>query len=166
MTPNRLAVCASNERSAFSMKGPARAVAVAALVCAFAGWNAASASSLQVAGPDGETNQDESAIHLRQAYADCIGGGAMTTAAVLQCAHDEFEFQDKRLNRAYKALMSSVPADQKIALRNEERQWLASKKIKCALPEDAGTTDQVSSADCEVTETARRATFLEGQIHK
>jgi uncharacterized protein YecT (DUF1311 family) len=131
-------------------------------VCALAGWNLASASSLQVADSDGEKSHDESAVYLHQAYADCIGGGAMSTAAALQCAHDEFEFQDNRLNRAYKALMSSVSAERKITLRNEERQWLASKKSKCALPEDAGSTDQVSSADCEVTETARRATFLEG----
>ena len=163
MTLHRPVVCASNEGSAFSVRGLARTVALVGLVSAFASWNSPCAASLQAVGLDSERDHDKATIHLRQAYSDCIGGGAMSTAAALQCAHDEFEFQDSRLNRAYKALMSSVSAERKIPLRNEERQWLASKKKKCALPDDAGTTAQVSSADCEVTETARRATILEGR---
>ncbi|SDG53880.1 Protein of unknown function [Dyella sp. 333MFSha] len=112
------------------------------------------------------TDSSSQMSFLRPAYLDCVGGGGTTTAAVLQCAHDEFVFQDKRLNENYRALMSSLPATEKAALRDEERKWLVFKAKRCALPDEAGTADQVASADCEVTETEKQATKLQHRIHK
>jgi uncharacterized protein YecT (DUF1311 family) len=103
---------------------------------------------------------------LRSRYSECISGDAMSTAGALQCAHDEFAFQDARLNAAYRKLMSALSDAEKATLRSQERQWLVSKKKHCALPADAGTTDQVTSADCEVTETAQRANYLENRLHE
>ncbi|WP_426286620.1 hypothetical protein [Luteibacter sp. E-22] len=40
------------------------------------------------------------------------------------------------------------------------------KERRCALPEDTGTIDQVTSADCVVRETAKRAAELEKRLHK
>ncbi|MGF6711391.1 uncharacterized protein YecT (DUF1311 family) [Luteibacter sp. W1I16] len=85
---------------------------------------------------------------------------------MLRCAYDEFTFQNERLNVAYKTLMSRMEGTEKTSLRNEERKWLADKKQRCALHEDSGTTDQIVAADCEVTETARRAAELEMRLKK
>jgi len=109
---------------------------------------------------------DSSAIGLRNAYTSCVSGGAMTTSGMLACAHDEFSFQDRRLNKAYRNAMAKLSEVDKIALRYDELRWIDEKRSRCALPADAGTTDQVTSADCEVAETARRATFLERRIRK
>lgn len=101
------------------------------------------------------------AIGLRPTYVDCIRGGARTTPAMLDCADLEFAFQDKRLNKTYGTVMSSLGDSERSALRSEERKWLSLKAKKCALPDDPGSTDHVIAADCDVTETARRATLLE-----
>jgi uncharacterized protein YecT (DUF1311 family) len=100
------------------------------------------------------------AIGLRQPYIDCVGGGAMTTAAILQCAHEEFAYQDDRLNRNYKMAMSKLSQDGKTRLRTEERQWLEELRRRCEFPEDGGTAHQTVSADCEVEEAAKRAADL------
>jgi uncharacterized protein YecT (DUF1311 family) len=112
------------------------------------------------------SDQPNEISHPRQAYEDCVGGSGATTAAMLQCAHAEFVYQDNRLNRIYKALRSSLPVDGQTSLRDEERQWIAQKSVKCALLDDPGTVDQVAAADCEVTETAVRATKLEQRLGK
>ncbi|SKB71481.1 lysozyme inhibitor LprI family protein [Luteibacter sp. 22Crub2.1] len=104
--------------------------------------------------------------HLRQAYTDCVGGSAPTTAAVLQCAHVEFAYQDKRLNWNYRALMSRLSSDEKDRLRSEEREWIGRKSTKCVLPDNPGTADQIVAADCEVNETEARATELEQRLRK
>ncbi len=119
----------------------------------------------QESSNDGSVEVDEN-ISLRPAYDDCVSGGGPTTAVVLKCAYDEFKFQDRRLNDIYKTLMARLSVDEKAVLRNEERKWLADKKQRCALDEDAGTTDQIAAADCEVRETARRATDLEKRSRK
>ncbi|QWT22408.1 DUF1311 domain-containing protein [Bacillus sp. NP157] len=138
---------------------------VLALLVGLGLFSAALSARAQDAQSD-DIQQSSEAVHLRQSYVDCMGGGGATTAALLKCAHDEFQFQDKRLNRQYKLAMSLMSADRRLALRDDERRWLDSKKKRCALPADGGTADQVASADCEVQETARRATFLEMQGRK
>lgn len=108
----------------------------------------------------------DAALGIRRPYTDCISGGGPTTAAMLRCAHDEFIFQEKRLNDIYRTLMARLGIEEKPALRNAERAWIVDKERRCALPEDPGTTDQVTSADCVVRETAQRATELEKRLHK
>ncbi|WP_448096306.1 lysozyme inhibitor LprI family protein [Luteibacter yeojuensis] len=103
----------------------------------------------------------DATLGIRRPYTDCISGGGPTTAAMLRCAHDEFIFQDKRLNDIYRTLTARLSVQDKTELRSAERAWLVDKKRRCALPEDPGTTDQVTSADCEVREAAKRAAELE-----
>jgi uncharacterized protein YecT (DUF1311 family) len=108
----------------------------------------------------------DAALGIRRPYTDCISGGGPTTAAMLRCAHDEFIFQDKRLNDVYRTLMARLGVQDKSALRSAESAWIVDKERRCALLEDPGTTDQVTSADCAVRETAQRATELEKRLHK
>lgn len=107
------------------------------------------------------SSDSEEVIGLREAYVDCLEGGGTTTAAILKCTHEEFVFQDKRLNGVYKRLMAKLDASAKQKLREEERKWIDSKETRCSLNPDAGTADQISVADCVVRDTARRAADLE-----
>ena len=59
-------------------------------------------------------------------------------------ADEVFTAWDKELNRVYKLIMSELPQDQKIKLRNEERAWLKrkSKEIDRAAEEMAAGRDE------------------------
>lgn len=111
-----------------------------------------------------EPRVDSLNISIRNAYNECVGGGGETTEAVLTCANHEFSFQDDRLNKAYRSLMSRLVKEERATLRTAERAWLVEKGERCALPSEPGTIDQIVAADCEVRETARRATELEDRL--
>lgn len=83
---------------------------------------------------------------------------------MLDCARDEYAYQDKRLNDIYKRLMSSLSDDRKSALRTEARKWVTHKTSQCKAPLDSGTLSMVTSPDCTVQETARRAAILEKRL--
>lgn len=119
------------------------------------------ASPAQSAPSVTASSDSDEFIGLRETYVDCLEGGGTTTAAILTCAHDEFVFQDKRLNDVYKRLMETLGMSDKQKLREEERKWLAFKESRCSLNNDAGTIDQISASDCAVRETARRAKDLQ-----
>jgi len=59
-------------------------------------------------------------------------------------ADEVFTAWDKELNRVYKLIMSELPQDQKIKLRNEERAWLKrkSKEMDRAAEEMAAGRDE------------------------
>ena len=44
-----------------------------------------------------------------KAYAACMDQSGGVTSAMEDCISEEFELQDRRLNRSYKALMASIP---------------------------------------------------------
>ncbi|WP_448098822.1 lysozyme inhibitor LprI family protein [Luteibacter yeojuensis] len=140
-----------------------RISSIACVAITIASVSASSAQKLQD-GSVGDPRRDSLDISIRSAYNECVGGGGETTAAILTCAHNEFSFQDDRLNKAYKTLMSRLGNDEKARLRSAERKWLAEKRQRCELPSEPGTIDQIIAADCQVRETARRATELEERI--
>lgn len=126
----------------------------------------ASSTGLRVVAPAVASADEDEALGLHAAYIDCLEGGGSTTEALLHCTHDEFAFQDRRLNVVYKKLMTGLSSDERDRLRNEERKWVSDKESRCALKADAGTTDQVGASDCFVRETARRAAELEKRLLK
>jgi len=102
---------------------------------------------------------------IRASYNDCMDK-ANTTADMLACARDEYAYQDRRLNDVYKRLMNSLSDERKSALRTEERKWLTHKTSQCKAPSNGGTLSLVTSSDCAVQETARRAAILEKRMPK
>lgn len=109
--------------------------------------------------------ESDRALSIRPSYAAC-SQRANTTADMVGCANDEYAFQDKRLNDVYKRLMVSLPEAKQKVLRTEERQWVGYKMKHCKPPADGGTLSLVTSADCAVQETAKRATELEKRLKR
>jgi len=76
------------------------------------------------------------------------------------CAQRESGAQDDRLNKAYQRVMrqlASKPAE-KLALRDQERRWIAERDYSCKV-----NSDTVDSR-CVVMKTAARADELESQV--
>jgi uncharacterized protein YecT (DUF1311 family) len=104
------------------------------------------------------------AIKLRPSYQDCLDNSFIDEYPRLQCAYDEYDFQDARLNAVYKRLMESLPPPAKLALRAEERTWIRKRRRRCDFGIDPPPDYVVEAADCEVSEAAKRSTELERRL--
>src|SRR6187402_120154 len=100
---------------------------------------------------------------LRPSYDKCLKASQGVTLAVNNCIGSEYDFQDKRLNTAYKALRQSMVETQRVALRDQERAWIADRDKACAPPTDGGTADMLGANECRLDRTAERAAELEAQ---
>lgn len=101
---------------------------------------------------------------LRPSYDQCLEASQGVTLAMNNCIGLEYDFQDKRLNTAYKALRQSMPEAQRIALRDQERAWIVDRDKACAPPSDGGTADMLGANECRLNHTAVRAAELEVQL--
>ena len=80
-----------------------------------------------------------------------------------ECIGTEYDYQDKRLNQVYKALIARLSKTEQIKLRAEERKWIAHRDAYCALPPDAGQGQRLESNGCTMEQTAKRAATLEAR---
>jgi len=71
-----------------------------------------------------------------KAYAACMDQSGGVTSAMEDCISEEFELQDRRLNRSYKALMASIP-ERRPELRDAQRKWIAFRDANCGFYYDA-----------------------------
>jgi uncharacterized protein YecT (DUF1311 family) len=96
-------------------------------------------------------------------YAACMDKSAGVTPAMEDCIGEEFELQDRRLNRSYKALMASIPEKRRADLRDAQRKWVAFRDANCGFYYDpeGGSAARLASKECVVTLTAHRAHELE-----
>jgi uncharacterized protein YecT (DUF1311 family) len=97
-----------------------------------------------------------------KAYAACMDQSGGVTSAMEDCISEEFELQDRRLNRSYKALMASIP-ERRPELRDAQRKWIAFRDANCGFYYDAegGSAARLVSKACVVILTADRAHELE-----
>lgn len=56
-------------------------------------------------------------------YGWCIDKASAVDPVVLECISDEYRRQDKRLNAAYRTLMSSLNGERKKQLLEAQRLW-------------------------------------------
>jgi uncharacterized protein YecT (DUF1311 family) len=101
---------------------------------------------------------------LRPSYDKCLEASQGVTLALNNCIGSEYDFQDTRLNTAYKALRQSIAETQRVALRDQERAWIADRDKACAPPTDGGTADMLGANECRLNRTAERAAELEAQL--
>jgi len=132
---------------------------MAALVMAFGGAFAPPAHA-------DDTSASSADKHLRPGFNTCMDASEGVTVKMNSCLAKEFDYQDKRLNTAYQALRKSLSDKDRLALRDEERTWIKTRDAKCAPDKDGGTAALLVSGDCALTQTAERATELEGRLKK
>ncbi len=104
-------------------------------------------------------------IHIRPTMMECLNKADANTYLDRQCYQVESIFQNKRINEAYKILLAKLDAEDKLKLRNEERDWIKHRDSECALSEaDAGQSGLLDREECLISETAKRATELESRL--
>lgn len=98
--------------------------------------------------------------HLSAAFGACIGRAGNNTVQRNVCAQRESGAQDDRLNKAYQRVMRQLASNPyaKLALRDQERRWIAERDYTCKVNGD--TVD----SGCVVLKTAARADELESRI--
>ncbi|WP_242108041.1 lysozyme inhibitor LprI family protein [Luteimonas aquatica] len=120
-----------------------------------------SSSQEEAAAPEPQPAED-SAV-LRPSYDECIGAAGAVTPAMQDCISKEYEYQDARLNKAYKVLMAKLPDAEKTKLREEERKWLAERDAACPLEPYGGQAQRLESNECALKVVAKRAAELEAR---
>ena len=105
---------------------------------------------------------DQSAyLGIRPDYQTCISQSDGSMPSMTECSEDEFAYQDRRLNLAYRRAMKSMPVEQRTVLRAEEREWIKEKDAECAVPDAPGQGQILDSIGCGIYKAARRARHLE-----
>lgn len=121
--------------------------------------------SVSLALPLATVQAQETSVKLSPRFARCVQAAAGATPATADCQSEEWERQDKRLNAAYRQLLSQLPPGKAAELRAVQRAWLAYVGPKCAFLFDSdtysGQQDRLNAQYCEVLERARRAAELE-----
>ncbi|WP_434777140.1 lysozyme inhibitor LprI family protein [Neisseria sp. Ec49-e6-T10] len=62
---------------------------------------------------------------IQQSYKQCIDATQGVHPSIMNCIDAEAEFQDQRLNKAYKRLMSILTKSEQKNLLTAQRQWIA-----------------------------------------
>jgi len=95
-------------------------------------------------------------------YQRCLNR-AGSTQAMVECNDQEFQHQDARLNRAYRAAMEAQTAPRQVALQQVQRQWLRYRDANCDFlaDPDGGSLARVNATRCMATMTTTRASELE-----
>ena len=105
-----------------------------------------------------DDENDWKRVGERPSYDACMRGAGGITFSMLNCNGQEQRYQDRRINAAYRALMTTIPAGQRQDLRLKERAWIKDRESKCTQPSDSGTAGDINYSSCFLDETARQAT--------
>jgi uncharacterized protein YecT (DUF1311 family) len=100
------------------------------------------------------------------AYTGCMNRADGVTAAMNDCIGGEYDRLDRRLNASYQATLRRLPRARQMALRSQERGWLATREETCLAqlevpPENMGTLDQIQLRLCNLEELKRRIVWIE-----
>ena len=96
-------------------------------------------------------------------YSACVERSNGVTADMLDCIAAELATQDARLNAAYRTLTSQLGPERKQQLVATQRLWIQYRDANCGFyaDPDGGTLATLSSNQCMLDETTRRAAELE-----
>lgn len=85
-----------------------------------------------------------------------------STVEIVECVNGKAQAWDRRLNGAYKALMSQSDPGQKAPLKTAQRLWLQYRDANCGFyASGEGSLSQIAAAECLRAMTRQRACELE-----
>ena len=97
-------------------------------------------------------------------FDDCSALTNGVTIEMMDCLGEEMDYQDARLNAAYRLLKSTLNKDDWVRLRSAQRSWLASKDYICRTGGHGGTGKMLEHQSCMLRWLAIRATDLEDHL--
>ena len=97
-----------------------------------------------------------------QAYKDCMDQAGGIEVEMMDCNSAEYERQDNELNRTYQRVLATLPPDQKIQLRDDERAWLKRIDKLCNSDDPAEGRDvaRENAIGCNISERESRILYL------
>jgi len=100
-----------------------------------------------------------------KAYKPCMDK-AISTQDMIECADKEYLEQDKRLNAAYKALLSRQTQNRANQLLDLQRLWIKYRDANCKFyyDPDGGSIARILANDCMLTMTKDRANELQSMM--
>ncbi|XHH28517.1 lysozyme inhibitor LprI family protein [Xanthomonas euroxanthea] len=102
-------------------------------------------------------------MQLRPSYDKCVRQSNAVHPVMMGCNNSEYEYQNARLNKVYRALMLKMAKDEKSELKQEERDWIKRRDDLCrsngAL--GGGQAEALEDSSCMLNATAARADELE-----
>lgn len=102
---------------------------------------------------------------LRDTYYECAASTNGITWDIQACMDAEFDYQDARLNAAYRNLMAKLSEPDKRALRSEERKWISARDSVCSWDaQTEGQAQRIEANVCALKGTAQRAATLEQRL--
>lgn len=102
-------------------------------------------------------------LGIRRAYDTCVKQSQGAMPKQQDCAETELTYQDDRLNRAYKTLLTRLDDLDKQAAVEAQRRWLAFRDEDCAARAGRFGSDAAPATEstCRMESTAYRAQQLE-----
>ena len=100
---------------------------------------------------------------LSEQYSDCTDKSGGSVPELLRCIAAENGSQDARLNLAYKAAQTHLPAERAKQLQEVQRIWIKYRDANCKFYADSkgGAGAALRTHECQMNATASRATELE-----
>lgn len=100
-----------------------------------------------------------------KSYKPCMDK-AVSTQDMIECADKEYLEQDKRLNAAYKALLSRQTPNRASQLLDLQRLWIKYRDANCKFyyDPDGGSIARILANDCMLTTTKDRANELQSMM--
>lgn len=113
--------------------------------------------------------QDDQAVisrlyGLRPSFDRCLDQAQSATAPIRICLADELDYQDKRLNKAYHALMAKLNSALQAKLKAEEKIWIQYRDNRCSAVVDGIERPELDGLSCKVDETGKQASDLEARL--
>jgi uncharacterized protein YecT (DUF1311 family) len=117
-------------------------------------------SGSEATGAATTTNANERV--LRDSYYECAASNDGSTWAMQACVAAEFEYQDARLNAAYRNVMAKLSDHKRSELKDEEKKWISERDSVCSWDAQVeGQAQRIEANICALKRTAERATQLE-----
>lgn len=101
---------------------------------------------------------------LRSSYGPCLAKASSATAPMRACMEAELDYQDKRLKKAYQALMAKLSPTLQTKLKAEEGVWIQYRDNRCASVVDGIERPELEPLGCKVDETGKQASDLEARL--
>ena len=100
---------------------------------------------------------------LSPAFDKCMEQAAAVDPRMIECYGAEIALQDRRLNLAYRKLLTKLDPDRRKVLVEVQRQWLRYTDANCDFYYDphGGTAARMAANECSVRARGARATELE-----
>lgn len=96
---------------------------------------------------------------------DCDNAG--TQAEMNQCAANQLQAADGKLNQVYNSAMARAPLATKALLKNAQLQWIALRDADCELiasGTEGGTLQPTVRSQCLMDKTVERTAWLESLL--